>query len=114
MRRLIWIYAVYKSLLFSPVAVKELSTFSSHLALICWPHMYFKYLDMSTSYHTSLKIGTSILLPVYICLKTTGLLANRVDSDQIQRFAASALGMHCLLRHINTSTLSNYNICLAV
>ena len=36
-------------------------------------------------------------------------MANGVDPDQTPRFAASDLGLHCLLRHVCPNTYGNYS-----
>ena len=45
-----------------------------------------------------------------MCLKTAGLVTNRVDPDQMSHSAASDLGLHCLFMHVCLNTWGKYNI----
>ena len=74
MSRLIWIFAVSKSLLLSPVAVKQLIL-----------------------YHKCPKFEAS-LLPVDDCKHCWMRMPNSVDPDLTPHSAAFDLGPHCLLQ----------------
>ena len=43
--------------------------------------------------------------------KTAGLMENSVDSKQMLHFAASALGLHCLLRPVYSNISGYYGTC---
>ena len=45
-----------------------------------------------------------------MCLKTAGLVTNRVDPDQMPHSVASDLGLHCLFMHVCLNTWGKYNI----
>ena len=64
-------------------------------------HIYPKYSDTSTPYHTCSKIWTSTIYYPTLCLK----LAGWVDAS-----AASHLGLHCLLMPVCPNTYGKYDI----
>ena len=65
-------------------------------------HVYPKYLDTSTPYHTCSctcsKIWTSTIYHLMSCLKIAGWVTNSVDPDETPHCVVSHLGLHCLLR----------------
>ena len=71
-------------------------------------HNYPKYLDTSTPYRTYSKIWTSTIYYPMLCLKIAGWVANSVDPEEITHFAASHLGLHCLLRPVCLNTYDKY------
>ena len=48
-----------------------------------------------------------------LCLKIAGRVANNVDPDDTPRFAASHLGLHCLLRPVCPNTYDKYGTLFA-
>ena len=54
-------------------------------------HIYPKYLDTSSPYHTCSKIWTSTIYYLMLCLKIAGCVASSVDPDETQCSAASQL-----------------------
>ena len=47
-------------------------------------------------------------LPLWLCLKIAGRVANRVDPREMLHSAASHLGLHCLLGHVCPNTYCKY------
>ena len=71
-------------------------------------HIYRKYLDTLTSYHTCSRIWTSTTYYLLLCLKIAGWVANRADPDEMPQFAASHQGLRCLLRPVCPNTYDKY------
>ena len=71
-------------------------------------HIYPKYSDTSTPYHTCSKIWTSSIYYLMLYLKIAGWVANSVDPDETPLSAASHLGLHCLLRPVCPNTYGKY------
>ena len=70
-------------------------------------HIYPKYLDISTPYHTYSKIWTNTIYCPMMCLKIAGWVANSVDPDETPHSAASHLGLNCLFRAVCLKTYEN-------
>ena len=70
--------------------------------------IYPKYSDISTTFHTYSTIWTSTWIIYY--LKIAGWVANIVDPDETPQFAASHLGLHCLLRPVRPNSYGKYGM----
>ena len=51
------------------------------------------------------------ILVLLICQRTTGSVANSVDSDQTPHSVASDQGLHCLLGTVSPNTKGKYSMC---
>ena len=69
----------------------------SDLGLHCLPGTY-----LGVSSLLLVQLNKSILLRLDVS-KTAGCISNKVDPDQMLHLATSDVGLHCLLRHVNSS-----------
>ena len=67
-------------------------------------HIYPKYWDTLSTYHTCPNIGYRPLYHLLTCLSMLVCMENSVDPDQMPHSEASDLGLHCLQRTICPNT----------
>ena len=74
-------------------------------------HIYPKYLDTSTPYHTCSIIWTSTIyyIPDVVSKKIAGWVANSVHPEKMPRSWLSHLGLHCLLKPVCPNTYGQYD-----
>ena len=81
--------------------------------IIILPYLPYIFGLISTPYHTCSNIWTSTIYYLkMLCLKIAGWVANSVDPDEMQCFASSYLGLHCLLRPVCPNTYGKCGITL--
>ena len=81
--------------------------------LLHYVYLCMYYSDTSTPYHKCSKILISTIYYPLLCLKVVGCGANSVDPDELLHFAASHLGLHCLLRPVCPNTYGKYSMSLS-